>query len=180
MHGIDVIARLQQHRIWANSKLLETASQLSEQQLRESFAIGQGSVWKSLVHMFGAEYVWCEAFYGNECGVAPGDVAGKLPGNQLGEHPIASIGELQSRWSELNERWNSAIGTLDDASLDDMVYRMNSLTGRRAKTKRIDVLLHLNMHAHYTTAQVLNMFRQLDVQQLPDPMLITMARQEQV
>jgi len=33
-------------------------------------------------------------------------------------------------------------------------------------------------HAQYTTAQVINMLRQLGAQPLPDPMLITLARGE--
>lgn len=174
-----LISRLQQHRIWSNTKLLTTAAQLTDEQLRQTFAIGQGSVWKSLVHMFGAEYVWCEAFQGNESGVAPGDIAGKLPGNQLGDRPIASLAELHTLWDQLNNRWTDILATLSEESLDDLIYRTNSLTGQRAKTKRSDVLLHINLHCHYTTAQVMNMFRQLGLEQLPDPMFISMARQEQ-
>jgi hypothetical protein len=34
------------------------------------------------------------------------------------------------------------------------------------------------MHAHYTSAQVVNMLRQLGVENLPETMLISLARRE--
>jgi hypothetical protein len=42
------------------------------------------------------------------------------------------------------------------------------------------VLLHVCTHAHYTVAQGINMLRRLGVptDRLPDPMLITLSRQE--
>jgi hypothetical protein len=40
------------------------------------------------------------------------------------------------------------------------------------------VLLHVGTHAHYTAAQVVNMFRQTGVESLPETMLISLARHE--
>ena len=84
MNAADVVRRLHEHRMWANHHLLDSAAMLPEESLRRQFPIGQGSVWKSLTHLFAAEYVWLEALLGNETALAPGDVAGKLPGNQEG------------------------------------------------------------------------------------------------
>src|SRR5690606_6977588 len=101
----DLIERLNQHRIWTTSNLLSSSAALSETQLRETFAIGQGSVWKSLLHMYAAEYVWLEALKGNEDPICPGDVRGKLPGNQAGSGAIESLAELRAKWDELAGRW---------------------------------------------------------------------------
>jgi uncharacterized damage-inducible protein DinB len=40
------------------------------------------------------------------------------------------------------------------------------------------VLLHVCTHAQYTTAQVVNMLRQVGATSLPDTMLITLARKQ--
>jgi uncharacterized damage-inducible protein DinB len=178
MNSVDLIKRLHQHRYWVNHKLIATAEALSDEQLRQTFAIGQGSVWKTLVHLFGAEFVWCEALSGNPEGVAPGDIAGKLPGNQLGERPIASVAELKEHWVAAEARWVKILAAMSEADLDAPAFRKNSLTGQMAGTRCADVLLHLNLHAQYTTAQANNMFRQLGVAALPDPMMISMARAE--
>ncbi len=178
MDSIVLIRRLHEHRQWANKKLLDVAGQLSAEQLRRSFEIGQGSIWKSLLHLYAAEYVWLEALTGDEDPLTPGDVVGKLPGNQEGPEAIASLSELQARWSGLDERWNRYLEQLSPDALGDAVFKINSLTGQRSGTRRSDVLLHVCTHAQYTTAQAINMMRHVGVEQLPDPMLISLARQE--
>jgi uncharacterized damage-inducible protein DinB len=50
---------------------LATAEQLTEQQLRQPFQIGQGSIWLSLTHLYAAEYVWLDALTGNENPLTP-------------------------------------------------------------------------------------------------------------
>ncbi len=90
MNAVDLLQRLHRHRAWVNGNLLTAAAGLRGDQLRSPFLIGQGSVWKSLVHLHAAEYVWLETLLGDEAPLLPGDVAGKLPGNQQASIPIAS------------------------------------------------------------------------------------------
>lgn len=152
MTASNVIRRLHQHRMWVNHRLLEAVRPLSEEQLRQPFAIGQGSVWRPLTHLLAAEYVWLKALLGNKSPVMPGDVSGKLPGNQEGEGAIRSLDELASRWEELTRRWNQYLGMLTDDDLDEIVYKTSTSSGRgkRHGTRRADVLLHVCTHAQYT------------------------------
>ena len=85
MESVELIRRLHQHRQWVNYELLAAADQLSDEQLHRSFEIGRGSIWKTLTHLYAAEYIWLEALSGNKNPLTPGDVRGKLPGNQEGE-----------------------------------------------------------------------------------------------
>lgn len=166
--------------MWVNRRLLDAVRALTDDQLRQPFAIGQGSVWKTLTHLLAAEYVWLEALLGNEDPRLPGDVAGKLPGNQEGLDAIASLDEFASNWEALTERWNEYLSRLTDDSLDEIVYKISTSSGlgKRHATRRSDVLLHVCTHAQYTAAQLTNMLRQLGQSPLPDVMLITLARQE--
>ncbi len=177
MNAVDPVRRLHQHRAWVNHRLLESAGKLSEDQLRRTFPIGQGTIWKSLVHLYAAEYVWLEALHGNEQALAPGDVAGKLPGNQEGEGGVLTLGDLAAKWSALDVRWQAYLADLEPEGLDDVVYKVRSLGGRFA-FRRLDILLHVCTHAHYTVAQVINMMRHAGIEALPDPMVITLARSE--
>src|SRR6185295_1152271 len=88
MNAVDLLRRLHQHRAWVNENLLNAAAQLSDEKLRSPFAIGQGSIWKSLLHLHAAEFVWLEALLGNDDPLMQGDLPGKLPGNQQGEGGI--------------------------------------------------------------------------------------------
>ena len=180
MNATEIIRRLHQHRVWANRQLLTAARQLSTGQLHQEFAIGQGSVWKTLTHLLAAEFVWLAALMGDDDPLLPGDVRGKLPGNQLGESTLGSLDELQTQWRDLEKRWSEYLAQLDEATLDELVYKISTSSGagQRFGTRRVDVLIHVCTHAQYTTAQLVNMLRQLGQSELPDVMLISLARRE--
>jgi uncharacterized damage-inducible protein DinB len=182
MDALQLIRRLHQHRVWVNAKLLAAVGELDDERRRRSFAIGQGSPWKSLLHLYAAEYVWLEALLGNETGVVPGDLSGKIPGNQEGEGGIQDWDDLKQKWADLDRRWSDYLTALTAEKLEETVYRTRTISGqtKRMGTRRADVLLHVCTHAHYTAAQTVNMLRQCGVDPLPDAMLISLARQEGV
>lgn len=93
---------------------------------------------------------------------------------------IASFAELKAKWTDLAGRWTTYPSQLRPESLDEIVYKTSTSSGlgKRRGTRRSDVLLHLCTHAQYTTAQVINMFRHVDAANLPEVMLISLARQE--
>ena len=80
------------------------------------------------------------------------------------------------KWASLEQRWVGYLAALTPAALEELVDREGS--SRRFGTRRSDVLLHVCTHAHYTAAQVVNMLRQAGVEQLPETMLISLARHE--
>lgn len=177
MNGLDLIRRLHQHRAWVDGNLLSAAEQLTDAQLRAPFQIGQGSIWMSLLHLYAAEFVWLEALSGNDNSLTPGDLPGKIPGNQEGEGGITGLDDLRQKWSALKDRWTRYLSSLTPEALDDLVYKKR-FGGQRSATRRSDVLLHVCTHAHYTAAQVINMLRHVGVKKLPETMLILLARSE--
>ena len=181
MNSLDLLRRLYEHRTWVNHLLLDAAEKLNEEQLRRTFSIGQGTVWRSLMHLYAAEYVWLDALLGNPNATLPGDVPGELPGSQTGEGALTTLAELRKQWQELEGRWSRYLAELTEEDLEHPVAKISTSSGRgrRLTTTRADVLLHLALHAQYTTAQVVNMLRQLGVQPLPDVMLISLARRQQ-
>ena len=108
--------------------------------------------------------------------MAPGDTRDQLPGNQLGDDAFEGLGDLLDRWRQLDEDWSAYLAELHDSTLNQRVNKVSSLTGKRAETTCQDVLLHVCTHAQYTTAQLMNMLRHTGKADLPDVMLITMAR----
>jgi uncharacterized damage-inducible protein DinB len=180
MDSVRLIQRLHQHRAWVNANLITAVTQLSEEHLRSPFQIGQGSIWKSLVHLYAAEFVWLEALLGNDDPLVQGDLPGKLPGNQQGQGVITGLDDLRQKWSALEQRWGEYLATLEPDSLNEQVYKISTSfgAGKRFGTRRSDVLLHVCTHAQYTAAQVVNMFRQIGAGKLPETMLISLARQE--
>jgi uncharacterized damage-inducible protein DinB len=182
INAVFLLQRLHCHRAWVNQNLLAAASGLTGEQLNRQFPIGQGSIWKSLVHLYAGEFVWLEALLGNDDPVVRGDLPRQIPGNQLGQGGIATLDELKREWTALEERWQRYLADLSPVALEQPVHKWSSAAGqsRRYATSRTDVLLHVCTHAQYTTAQAVNMLRHAGVEKLPDTMLITLARQETV
>jgi uncharacterized damage-inducible protein DinB len=177
MNAVGPIHRLHEHRAWVNENLRVAALAVDDERLRRPLAIGQGSIWKSLLHMYAAEYVWLECLKDHEQALIPGDVPNKLPGNQEATGGVGSLAELVEKWRQLEDRWREYLQSLSTANLEQGVAKVSS-NGKRTVTRRVDILLHVCTHAHYTTAQVLNMFRQVGSTSLPEVMLIALAREQ--
>lgn len=180
MDEVSIIRRLHEHRAWASQRVRAAAAHLTDEQLHRSFPIGQGSVWKTLTHLLAADFVWLEALLGNETPLLRGDDPNSLPGNQVGEDAIGSLDELIALWEELDDRWNGFLSERTGESLNRLIYKVSTSSGagRRYATREADVLIHVCTHAQYTTAQLVNMLRHLGVEQLPDVMMISLARKE--
>ncbi len=58
MGGIEAIRNLYEYNEWANGRLLEAASKLSEEELAREMGASYGSVQGSLGHLAGAQIVW--------------------------------------------------------------------------------------------------------------------------
>jgi len=141
MNAIELLQRLHQHRAWVNANLLNAAAGLSGDQLRAPFPMGQGAVWKSLLHLYAAEHVWLDALLGNEAFVVPGDLPDKWPGNQQGEGGVTDLDNLRPKWSSLEERWTGYVRGLTPTALEEVVYRKSVSLGTRFSTRRSDILL---------------------------------------
>lgn len=176
MTVVALIQRLHEHRVFVNRNLLDAAAAVSDEALRRSFPIGQGSLWQTLLHMYAAEWIWLRALQGDENPQLPGDLPGRTVGNQQGDGAIKSLAQLHEKWTALQSDWERYLANLTAPSLDDPVYKVAVSTGQRIATRRSDVLLHVCTHAQYTTAQAVNILRHLDVQPLPETMLISFAR----
>ena len=179
MNSVELIRRMHQHRAWVNQQILTAAGELNQHQLQQEFAIGQGSIWRTLLHLFAAEYVWLEALQGETDPLTPGDLPGKLPGNQQGTDSVTSLAELYTRWQSLQERWDDYLDQLQQQELSELVGKISTSSGagKIHYTHRSDILIHVCTHAQYTVAQLVNMLRQSGVTSFPDVMMITLARQ---
>ena len=105
---------------------------------------------------------------------------GRQPRNQQGEGAVTGPDDLRGWWAELKGRWDAYLAELTPEALDEPVYKVSTSPGRgrRFGTRRADVLLHFCTHAQYTAAQAVIMLRQAWAAELPDVMLISLARQE--
>ena len=148
----DPLDILLTHDLWANRQLIEVCTPLSPEQFTREFAMGLGTIHKTLVHMASAIYRWSDALAGKT--LRPALDAGKFltPPSLLPAFEESS-GLLRTQ----------AIAK----PLSDIVTR--DLGGTLHHFTRGVVLMQITTHGTYHRAQIINMLRHIGVSPVPDP-----------
>lgn len=166
MTTAHTIRRLHEHRLWTRAKILSAARTCTDAELRRPFEMGVGSIFATVVHLWGAEMVWANVLEEAD----PGFV---IPGVDA----FPTLAALEEAWRPLDARWSAL---LDRAAGDPQFLAkpmVRTRDGKRFVTNAHDVFLHVATHQHYHAAQVSNMLRQLGKALGPND-LIVMAREQ--
>jgi uncharacterized damage-inducible protein DinB len=142
---------LLQHDKWATQQLLLSCEKLSDDQFRQKFDIGPGSLAATITHIIGAIRAWT-------------DTLAQRPQRPRPEQSgIAySAGQLMQL---LDESEDELIAISKTHPLDEIVKRTRE--GREYSYTRGAVITHVTTHGMHHRAQCLNMLRHLGVKPLP-------------
>lgn len=133
--------------LWANRCVWDTAADVNDEQLDRSFELGEGSLRKTLAHIYGAERAWHERCAGPEAEALP-------RGRET--HSLAEIREATGRISRVRDDW---LASFSNADLDrEIAYDKDGHTYAHPLS---DVLLHVCNHGMHHRAQALNMLRRM-------------------
>ena len=147
------IRRMFDYTEWANGLALKAASELSEEDLARDFRISHGSIFGTLLHMAGAEWIWLERWHGRS-------PAGKEAWSRWKTESCADLPILNERWREIYDRRAHFISQLDEASLkSDVAFKL--LSGDPTSMLLMDQMQHVVNHATLHRGQVVGMIRQL-------------------
>jgi uncharacterized damage-inducible protein DinB len=140
---------------WANELAMDAANKLSEENLRRDVGVSHRSIFETLLHMAGAEWIWLERWHGR----SPAKVdAWSLWTPQS----CADISQLRDRWSEVVDRRWKYVSELDEAKLSsDLAFKL--LSGDPSSMRLVDQMQHVVNHATMHRGQVVGMIRQLGV-----------------
>ncbi|MEY3021877.1 MAG: hypothetical protein RIS86_1075 [Planctomycetota bacterium] len=159
------IRRLHDHRLWTRAKILAAARTCTDAELRQPVEMGIGSLFATIVHLWGAEAVWANVLEEGDAGFTM-PVADDFP----------TLAALEEAWIPLDARWSRLLDRADDpAFLAEPRVRIRD--GRTYATAAHDIFLHVCTHQHYHAAQISNMLRQFGKSLGPND-LIVMAREQ--
>src|SRR5207249_12140773 len=96
---------------WANGLALNAAEKLSDEHLRHDFQISHKSIFGTLLHMAGAEWIWLERWNGRS---PAKDKAWLL----WTTDSCADLALLEERWRDLIDRRAQFISELDEERLN--------------------------------------------------------------
>jgi len=135
---------------WANGKLLEVLSKLTNEQFTQTVAGSYGSVRNTLVHALSAEWGWLD-----RCGGFP-----RGPALAASDYPTVS--SVFDRWKQVEAHMREFLSALRDEDLDRTVEF--ALGGRPMQAMPLGALMHhAANHGVHHRGQVSLLLRELGV-----------------
>jgi uncharacterized damage-inducible protein DinB len=135
---------------WARDRLMPYMIDLRDEQLDRPFEMGEGSLRKTMWHIFGAEWSWLQRWKGHapKHGDCPRD--------------FATMQDLWEQWRKTADERNRFLDTLTDDDLQRPITYTTPL-GEQATFKLGHMMMHVCNHGTHHRAQAVNMLRHLGV-----------------
>jgi uncharacterized damage-inducible protein DinB len=146
--SLEEIGRLYEYNRWANQRAREACAPLSAEEFVRPLGSSFSSVRDTLVHLFGAEWIWLERWHGRSPRALPSPAE------------FASLESIRQKWAEVEKGQRDFIAGLSDARLGAVVSYVN-MKGETWSYPLGDMLVHVVNHGSYHRGQVATMLRQL-------------------
>lgn len=135
---------------WATDKILDIVATVPEDQYVRNMSSSHGGVRGTLVHSYGAEWIWLERWKGTS------------PTTLIKEEDIPTFPLLREKWAVLRQELNQFVSTLTDEQLQaPLAYK--DLKGNPYAQPLWQQMQHLINHSTYHRGQVVTLLRQLGV-----------------
>ena len=166
---IKDITNLIDYTEWANDLAVDAASKLPDEGLRRDVGISHRSIFGTLVHMAGAEWIWLERWHGRSPAKAE---AWSL----WSPESCADIATLRERWTSLCNTRARFVSELDEERLAaDLSFKL--LSGDPSSMPLISQMQHVVNHATMHRGQIVGMIRQLGVDPPATDLLFYLRRE---
>jgi uncharacterized damage-inducible protein DinB len=161
----EIILQLAAYNQWANTLILSTVSNLTEEQQHAEVRSSFPSVYKTFLHLLDAGSIWWQRMRLQEKIERPGD------------HFTGDMQALSTLLQQQDKLWHEWIAGANEAALQhEFIYY--TLSKERFKQPVYQMLLHLFNHNTYHRGQVITMLRQLGIEKLPQTDFIVWSRKK--
>ena len=167
--NLQDIRRLFDYTEWANGLAMDAADQLAEEDLRRDVGVSHQSIFGTLLHMAGAEWIWLERWNGRSPAKAEA-------WSMWTPESCADLAMLNDRWSEVVDRRAQLMAEIDeDRMAADLPFKL--LSGDPSSMPLVDQMQHVVNHSTMHRGQIVGMIRQLGIDP-PSTDLIFFLRRE--
>lgn len=129
---------------WATDRLFELTRSLDETALHHDFRMGMGSIRKTLLHLFDAEYFWTKNW-----------TTGKSDFSHL--PPSTTAEELTLRWKEMRRERDQFLASQNEHSVSKIL--LASFGGPPFQVATTESMIQVCGHGTHHRAQLANMLR---------------------
>jgi len=148
---------------------MDAAAKLPDDNLRRDVGISHQSIFGTLLHMAGAEWIWLERWNGRS---PAKDKAWLL----WTTDSCADLAILKERWSDLIVRRAQFISELDEERLNaELAFKL--LSGDPSSMRVVDQMQHVANHATLHRGQIVGMIRQLGIDPPSTDLLFYLRRE---
>ena len=154
---------------WANDLALDAASRLPDEGLRRDVGISHRSIFGTLVHMAGAEWIWLERWHGRSPTKSEAWTRWSIEG-------CTGLAVLKDRWTNLINERAQFVSALDETQLAaDLPFKL--LSGDPSSMRLINQMQHVVNHATMHRGQIVGMIRQLGIEPPATDLLFYLRRE---
>ena len=154
---------------WANDLAMEAAAKLPDEGLHRDFGISHKSIFGTLVHMAGAEWIWLERWNGNSPTKAEA-------WSRWSIEECNDLTTLKAHWIELVNERTQCVAQLDESKLAaELPFKL--LSGDPSSMPLINQMQHVVNHATMHRGQVVGMIRQLGLEPPSTDLLFYLRRE---
>jgi len=149
------IKQLFSYTEWANDLTMDAAGKLPDENLRRDVGISHKSIFGTLLHMAGAEWIWLERWNGRSPAKAEA-------WSRWTTEACADLATLKERWTNVVNQRAQYISELDESKLAaELAFKL--LSGDPSSMPLVHQMQHTINHATLHRGQVVGMIRQLGI-----------------
>ena len=167
--NLSDIKQLFTYTEWANDLAMEAAAKLPDEGLHRDFGISHKSIFGTLVHMAGAEWIWLERWNGNSPTKAEA-------WSRWSIEACNDLTTLKAHWTDLVNQRAQCVSELDESKLAaELPFKL--LSGDPSSMPLINQMQHVVNHATMHRGQVVGMIRQLGLEPPSTDLLFYLRRE---
>jgi len=167
--NLSDIKQLFTYTEWANDLAMEAAAKLPDEGLHRDFGISHKSIFGTLVHMAGAEWIWLERWNGNSPTKAEA-------WSRWSIEACNDLTTLKAHWTDLVNQRAQCVSELDESKLAaELPFKL--LSGDPSSMPLINQMQHVVNHATMHRGQVVGMIRQLGLEPPATDLLFYLRRE---
>ena len=163
----EILQQLASYNTWANQRFADFIQPLDLQLLEQNLPSSFKSIHHTFLHMWDAESIWWQRLKLQEVVMAPS-------ANFKG-----STKDVAAALVHQNRLWENWVINASDSALQHVFFYRNSKK-EQFKQPVFQVLLQVFNHGTYHRGQLVNMFRQLQIEKIPQTDFIVWSREKKV
>ena len=148
MVTLELLRLLFQYNQWADRRMVEACSALTNEQFTRDLGSSFRSVRDTLVHLYGAEWVWNER------------IEGRSPMSLVAGTGFPDLASVRTKLEEMDNFYIEYVTRLAPQDLERVIH-YKSFAGDEFSNPLWQTLHQLTNHASYHRGQIITLLRQL-------------------